>query len=61
VSVKKALARKAAKATVRHSAHGAASKLRRDRVRTATVFGFGVAIGALAGWMAGRAVASSVD
>jgi len=53
-AIKSTLARKAVKATAKHSAHGAASKLKRDRVRSATLLGLGVAFGALAGWFAGR-------
>lgn len=53
-AIKKSLARRAAKAAAKHTAHGTASKLRRDPVRTITLLGVGSAIGALAGWMAGR-------
>jgi hypothetical protein len=53
-AMKKALARKAAKAAAKHTAHGTASKLKRDPVRAATLLGVGGAVGALAGWLAGR-------
>jgi hypothetical protein len=56
-AIKNTLARKAVKATARHSAHGTASKLKRDPVRTATLLGLGGALGAIAGWMAGRSAA----
>jgi hypothetical protein len=60
-AIKNTIARKAAKAAVKHTAHGTASKLKRDPVRTATLLGVGGAFGALAGWMAGRgATAASV-
>ena len=54
MSAKNTLARKAAKAAVKHTAHGTASKLKRDPVRTATLLGVGGALGAVAGWTAGR-------
>ena len=53
-AMKKTLARKAAKAAVKHTAHGTVSKLRRDPVRVVTLLGVGGAVGAAAGWMAGR-------
>ena len=56
-AIKNTIARKAVKATAKHSAHGAASKLKRDRVRAVTLLGLGGALGALAGWMAGRSAA----
>ncbi|HEU5251789.1 MAG TPA: hypothetical protein VFU16_00505 [Solirubrobacterales bacterium] len=52
--IKSTLARKAVKATARHSARGAASKLKRDPLRAATLLGLGGAVGATAGWIAGR-------
>jgi hypothetical protein len=54
MSVKNTLARKAAKAAAKHTAHGTASKLKRDPMRSATLLGVGGALGAVAGWMAGR-------
>ena len=53
-AIKSTLARKAMKAAAKHSAHGTASKLKRDPVRAVTLLGLGGALGALAGWMAGR-------
>ena len=41
MSVKNTLARKAAKAAAKHTAHGTASKLKRDPMRTATLLGLG--------------------
>lgn len=62
MSVKNTLARRAAKTAAKHTAHGTASKLKRDPVRTATLLSVGGALGAVAGWMAGRtASAASVD
>lgn len=55
--IKNAIARKAVKATAKHSAHGASSKLKRDPVRAVTLLGVGGALGALGGWMAGRSAA----
>ena len=53
--IKKAVARKAAKTAARHTAHGAASKLRRDPMRALTLLGVGGVLGAVAGWLVGRA------
>jgi len=53
-SLKKAAARKAAKTTVRHTAHGAASKLRREPMRTATLLGIGALTGLLVGLLLSR-------
>ncbi|HKF82131.1 MAG TPA: hypothetical protein VKB23_04130 [Solirubrobacterales bacterium] len=53
-SVKKLVARKAAKSAARHTAHGTLSKLKRDPVRAATLLGLGGVIGAVAGWTAAR-------
>ena len=53
-SIQKTLTLKAAKAAAKHSAHGTALKLRREPVRAVTLLGVGGALGALAGWMAGR-------
>lgn len=54
MSVKNTLARKTAKVAAKHTVHGTASKLKRDPMRTATLLGLGGAVGAVAGWMAGR-------
>lgn len=48
-SLKSAVARKAAKVTVKHTAHGTASKLKRDPVRAGTLLALGGALGFLAG------------
>ncbi|HET9196634.1 MAG TPA: hypothetical protein VFN92_00060 [Solirubrobacterales bacterium] len=58
-SIKKLAARKAAKAAAKHTAHGTASKLRRNPVRVVTLLGLGGAIGAVAGWIAGRTASVS--
>jgi hypothetical protein len=60
-AIKKSLTRKAAKAAAKHTAHGTASKLRRDPVRAATLLGLGGLVGAVAGWMAGRTVAGTAS
>jgi hypothetical protein len=60
-AIKNTLARKAVKATAKHTAHGTASKLKRDPVRAATLLGVGGALGALAGWMAGRTAAGTAS
>lgn len=54
-SIKKAVAKKAAKSAAKHTAHGTASKLRRDPMRAVTLLGLGGALGAVAGWLVGRA------
>ena len=53
-SIKKAMAKKAARTAVKHPAHGTASKLRRDPLRVVTLLGVGGAIGVAAGWFAAR-------
>jgi hypothetical protein len=54
MALKSTLARKAVKTTAKHSAHGAASRLTRDPVRTSTLLALGAAIGAAAVWLIGR-------
>jgi hypothetical protein len=48
-SLKSTIARKAAKVTAKHTAHGAASKLKRSPMRTITLLALGAALGFLAG------------
>ena len=60
-AIKITLARKAAKAAAKHTAHGTASKLRRDPMRAATLLGVGGAVGALAGWIAGRSASGTAS
>jgi hypothetical protein len=55
MALKTKLARKAAKTTARHTAHGAASKLKRDPVRTSTLLLLGALLGAAAVWLLDRA------
>lgn len=59
MSIKKAVARKAVRTTVKHSAHGTASKLKREPVRAATLLGLGGLLGGVATWLATRAGTSS--
>jgi hypothetical protein len=47
---KRLIARRAAKAAVKHTAHGVAAKARRRPLRSTTLLG----AGAVAGWLAGR-------
>lgn len=54
MALKAMLARKAVKTTAKHTVHGTASKLRRDRMRTATLLALGALIGAAAVWLLGR-------
>jgi hypothetical protein len=58
-AIKRTLTRKAAKSAAKHTARGSASKLKRSPARTVTLLGLGGAIGALAGWMAGRTAAGA--
>jgi hypothetical protein len=60
-AIKKTVTRKAAKAAAKHTAHGTASKLKRDPVRAATLLGLGGALGAVAGWLAGRSAAGAAS
>jgi hypothetical protein len=60
-AIKRTLARKAAKGAARHTAHGTVAKLRRDPMRAATLLGLGGAIGAVAGWIAGRSAAGAAS
>jgi ABC-type xylose transport system permease subunit len=53
-SFKGTVARKAAKTGAKHTAHGAASKLKRKPLRAATLLAIGAIIGAVAGWLAAR-------
>ena len=45
--IKQTLARKAVKSTAKHTAHGTASKLRREPLRTTTLLAVGCAAGVL--------------
>jgi F0F1-type ATP synthase assembly protein I len=55
--VKKTLARKAIKTTAKHSAHGTASKLKRNPMRSGTLLVIGALVGVGAGWILGRSAA----
>jgi hypothetical protein len=54
MTLQKTIGRKAAKATVRHSVRGFASKAQRKPLRSASLLSAGGLIGAVAGWFAGR-------
>lgn len=56
-TIGKNLGKKAARATVRHSVRGFASKAQRKPLRSATLLGVGSLAGATAGWFAGRKTA----
>lgn len=58
-SIKKAIARKAVKSTAKHTAHGTASKLKRNPVRAITLLGVGCVAGIVAGRAFGRAATST--
>jgi hypothetical protein len=53
-TVGRILGKKAAKATVRHTAHGFASKAQRKPLRSGGLLGAGALVGGAAGWLAGR-------
>jgi hypothetical protein len=55
------ISKKATKATVRHSVHGVASKAQRKPLRSASLLAIGGAVGATAGWLAGRKTASQAS
>ena len=54
MTLQKTIGRKAAKATVRHSVRGFASKAQRKPLRSASLLSAGGLVGAVAGWLAGR-------
>jgi hypothetical protein len=53
------MGKKAAKATWRHSVHGMASKARRQPLRSGTLLGVGIGVGAAAGFLAAKLTNSS--
>jgi hypothetical protein len=53
-SLKSRFVRKAAKTGAKHTAHGAASKLKRTPMRAGTLLLIGGIFGAAAGWLAAR-------
>ncbi|HEU4739889.1 MAG TPA: hypothetical protein VFS54_12530 [Solirubrobacterales bacterium] len=61
MSIKKAVAKKAAKTAAKHTAHGTASKLKRNPMRAATLLGLGGLVGAAAGWFAARTMVGTAS
>jgi hypothetical protein len=57
-SLKSRFVRKAAKSGAKHTAHGAASKLKRRPMRAGTLLFLGGAFGAVAGYLAARNTAA---
>ncbi len=57
----KTVARRAAKATFRHSVRGFSSKAQRKPLRSASLLSLGGILGAAAGWFAGRKTSSAVN
>lgn len=53
-NIRSSLGKKAAKATLRHSVRGVASKAQRQPLRSATLLSVGGLLGAISGWVAGR-------
>ena len=60
-SIKRKFARKAVKSTAKHTAHGTASKLKREPLRAATLLGLGGLVGGLVAWMLARSNAPTVS
>jgi hypothetical protein len=58
-SIKQAIARKAVRSTAKHTAHGTASKLKREPIRAVTLLGLGLVAGVVAGWALGRTATST--
>jgi len=56
--LKRTIGRRAARAAVRHSAHGVSSKVQRKPVRSASLISLGAIVGAAAAFLAGRRTAS---
>jgi hypothetical protein len=57
----KFLGKRAARATWRHSVHGMLSKAQRQPLRSATLLSIGGAVGAAAGFLAGKLTSSSSE
>jgi hypothetical protein len=53
-SIKGSLARKAVRSTAKHTAHGTASKLKREPLRAMALLGLGALAGMAAAWAIGR-------
>jgi F0F1-type ATP synthase assembly protein I len=53
-TLRRTLGRRAAKATIRHSAHGVAAKVQRKPLRSASLLSAGAVVGAGVGWLAAR-------
>jgi hypothetical protein len=56
-TLKRTIARKAARAAVRHTAHGVAAKAQRRPLRSASLLSVGALVGCAAGWLAARRIA----
>lgn len=55
------LGKKAAKATVRHTARGVASKAQRKPLRSVTLLTIGWILGVTCGWLVGRKTGNSTE
>jgi hypothetical protein len=60
-SIKKKFARKAVRSTAKHTAHGTASKLKREPLRATALLGFGGLVGGVVAWMVARSSAPTVS
>jgi hypothetical protein len=56
-NLKRTMARKAARATVRHTAHGVSAKVQRKPLRSASLLSVGALVGGAAAWLAARRIA----
>lgn len=54
MSIKTRIARKAVTTTAKHTAHGTASKLKREPIRASTLLGLGGLVGGVLGWAVAR-------
>jgi hypothetical protein len=60
-SIKRKFARKAVKSTAKHTAHGTASKLKREPLRATTLLGLGGLVGGVLAWMITRSGSPTVS
>jgi F0F1-type ATP synthase assembly protein I len=56
-TLQQSVTRRLLKATVRHSVRGAVAKAKRKPIRSTSLLGTGLVVGATIGWLAGRASA----
>jgi hypothetical protein len=59
--IKRKFARKAVKSTAKHTAHGTASKLKREPLRATALLGLGGLVGGVVAWMVARSSGPTVS